>query len=148
LLFNNLARLPDLRDQLTGELIPEVQAHLAKRKLDALGDWEPFQNKLSSVAEELENRRRHGNEAYGQVKEQYEQFLRDIDVRDYRPVSRYTYGEDEGSYDDLRAEVHRKINGRLDEIAADLAREQSDLLQAKFVNLSTTESPSRKLSET
>ena len=141
LLFNNLARLPDLRDQLTGELIPEVQAHLAKRKLDALGDWEPFQNKLSSVAEELENRRRHGNEAYGQVKEQYEQFLRDIDVRDYRPVSRYTYGEDEGSYDDLRAEVHRKINGRLDEIAADLAREQSDLLQAKFVNLSTTESP-------
>lgn len=139
-LYNSLARLPDLRDQLTGEVIPEVQAHLAKRKLDALADWEPFQTKVSGVAAELENRRRHGNEAYGHVKEQYEQFLRDIDVRDYRPVTRYTYGEDEGSYDDLHEEVRRKVVGRLDEIAGDLAREQSDLLQAKFVNIATTES--------
>ena len=132
-LFNALARLPDLREQLTHQVVPEIQAHFTKRKLDGLVDWEPFQTKVNAVEEELEKRRRHGNERFGEVKETYEQFLREVRVADYRPRTRYTYGEDEDSYRDLYGEVRTKIENRLKEIADDLEREQTDLLKAKYI---------------
>jgi hypothetical protein len=134
-LFNALAQLPDLREQLIHQVVPEIQAYLTKRKLDGLANWEPFQVKVNAVEEELEKQRRHGNERFGTVKETYEQFLREIEVGDYRPRTRYTYGEDEGSYRDLYEEVRMKIEGRLDEIAADLEREQTDLLKAKYIHI-------------
>ncbi|MBC8263375.1 MAG: hypothetical protein H8E47_04540 [Anaerolineales bacterium] len=134
-LFNALARLPDLREQLTRQVVPEIQAHLTKRRLDGLADWEPFQVKVNAVEEELEKRRRHGNERFGEVKETYERFLRQVEVSDYRPRTRYTYGEDEGSYCDLYEEVRTKIGGRLNEVATDLKREQTDLLKAKYIHI-------------
>ncbi|MBK9232163.1 MAG: hypothetical protein IPO15_15260 [Anaerolineae bacterium] len=100
-LFNALAHLSDLREQLTNQVVAEITMHLTKRRLDGLADWENFRAKVKSVEEELEARRRHGNERFGVVKETYEKFLRDIGVGDYRPRTRYTYGEDEGSYRDL-----------------------------------------------
>ena len=100
-LFNALDQVPDLRDRLTRQVVPEIQAHLTKRKLDGLADWEPFQHKAEAIEEELEERRRHGNEQFTQVKESYEKFLREIEVGDYRPRTRYTYGEDQGTYRDL-----------------------------------------------
>jgi DNA repair exonuclease SbcCD ATPase subunit len=132
-LFNALARLPELRAELTRQVVPEIQAHLTKRKIDGLADWEPFQAKVQAIEEELEKRRRHGNELFGQTKESYEEFLREIEVSDYRPRTRYTYGEDEGSYGDLYEEVRIKVETRLNEIAAELDRENTDLLKAKHI---------------
>ena len=135
-LFNALARLPDLREQLTRQIVPEIQAHLTKRKLDGLGDWELFRAKVDAVEEELDKRRRHGNERFSEVKETYEQFLREMNVSDYRPRTRYTYGEDEDSYRDLYQEVCAKIENRLAEITDDLERENTDLLKAKHIFVS------------
>jgi|GEM_PF-1691437 len=132
-LFTALQRVPDLRDQLTRQVVPEIQAHLTKRKQEGLGDWEPFKAKVAAIEEELGKRRRHGNEQFGQAKERYESFLREIEVGDYRPRTRYTYGEDEESYRDLYEEVRAKIEGRLDEIAADLERDKTDLLKARYI---------------
>ena len=134
-LFNALASLPDLRDQLIRQVVPEIQAHLTKHKLAGLADWEPFQAKVDVVEGELERRRRHGNEHFGAVKETYEQFLREIEVGDYRPRARYTYGEDEDSYRDLYEEVRKKAEGRLAEIAGDLERDRSDLLKARYIHI-------------
>ena len=132
-LFNALERLPDLQRELTREVIPQIQVHLTKQRLEGLADWETFQVKVRTVEEELEKRRRHGNERFGEVKEEYETFLRAIDVRDYRPKTRYTYGEDEGSYRDLYQEVQTKVNDRLDEISADLEQNEVDLLKAEYI---------------
>ena len=132
-LFNALERLPDLQRDLTREVIPEIQAHLTKHGLNGLTDWETYRVKVKAVEDELEKRRRHGNERFGQVKGQYEAFLRAMDVRDYRPTTRYTYGEDEGSYQDLYREVQTKISERLDEINADLEQNQVDLLKAEYI---------------
>jgi len=104
-LFNALEHLPDLQRDLTREVIPEIQVHLTKQGLKGLANWETFQVKVRAVEEELEKRRRHGNERFGEIKEKYEAFLRAIDVKDYRPKTRYTYGEDEDSYQDLYREV-------------------------------------------
>lgn len=134
-LFNALAQLPDLREQLIHQVVPETQAYLTKYKLEGLANWEPFLAKVNAIEEELEKRRRHGNERFGTVKETYEQFLREIEVGDYRPRTRYTYGEDEESYRDLYEEARLKIEGRLDEIAADLERVQTDLLKAKYIHI-------------
>lgn len=133
-LFNALARLPELREELTRKVVPEIQAHLTKRKIDGLADWEPFQAKVHAIEEELENRRRHGNELFGQAKESYEEFLREMEVGDYRPRTRYTYGEDEGSYRDLYEEVRAKVETRLNEIASSLDREKTDLLKARHIH--------------
>lgn len=138
-LFNALSRLPDLREQLTRQVVPEIQAHLTKRKLDGLADWELFQAKVKGVEEELESRRRHGNETFTTVKERYEKFLRDMKVDDYRPRSRYTYGEDNESYGDLYTEVREKIDRRLTEIDQDLSRNQTDLLKIQYINIATDE---------
>jgi hypothetical protein len=132
-LFNALARLPELCEDLTRQVVPEIQAHLTKRKIHGLADWEPFQAKVQAIEEELEKRRRHGNELFGQTKESYEEFLREIQVSDYRPRTRYTYGEDEGSYGDLYEEVRTKVETRLNEIASELDREKTDLLKAKHI---------------
>jgi hypothetical protein len=134
-LFNVLARSPDLQHDLTQQVIPEIQVHFTKRRLSGLSDWEPFQAKIRAIEGELERRRRHGNERFGEVKETCEQFLREINVGDYRPRTRYTYGEDEGSYRDLYEEVRSKIEGRLNEIASDLERDRTDLLKAKHIHI-------------
>lgn len=134
-LFNTLSRLPDLRDQLAHQVVPEIQAHLTKRRVDGLGDWELFRSKVNSIEEELEKRRRHGSETFNAAKEEYENILREMRIGDYRPRTRYTYGEDEGSYTDLYEEVKGKIEKRLEEIAADLSREQTDLLKAQYINI-------------
>jgi hypothetical protein len=134
-LFNAVARLPDLQSRLTNEVIPEIQAHLARRGLAGLSDWEPMHAKVEAVETELAKRRRHGNDTFANTKELYEQFLRAIDVGDYRPRSRYTYGEDEGSYRDLYEEVRVKTSTRLSEIAHELEREQTDLLKAEHITL-------------
>jgi DNA repair exonuclease SbcCD ATPase subunit len=89
--------------------------------------------KVEAIEEELEKRRRHGNELFGEVKEDYEEFLRVIDVRDYRPTTRYTYGEDEGSYQDLYKEVQEKATSRLEEIEEDLEQNEVDLLKAEYI---------------
>lgn len=138
-LFNTLSRLPDLRDQLAHQVVPEIQAHLTKRRLDGLGDWELFRSKVDSVEEELEKRRRHGNETFNAVKEEYEKVLREMLVGDYRPRTRYTYGEDSGSYGDLYEEVKSKMEKRLEQISADLSREQTDLLKAQFITVVSDE---------
>ncbi len=134
LLYSSLEHLPELRNQLTQEVVPEIQAYLSKQGIKALPDWEQFSLKIEAVEQELEKRRRHGNEAFGQEKEIYEEFLRAIGVGEYRPMSRYTYGEDRDSYHDLYEEVRRKTNARLDELARNLEREQSDLWQAQYVS--------------
>jgi len=134
-LFNALAGLPDLRKQLIHQVVPEIQAHLTKHKLAGLTDWEPFQAKVDATEGELERRRRHGNERFGEVKETYEQFLREVGVGDYRPRTRYTYGEDEDSYRDLYEEVREKTEDRLKEIAGDLERDQTDLLKVKYIHI-------------
>jgi hypothetical protein len=138
-LFNTLSRLPDLREQLTQQVVPEIQVHFTKRGQKGLADWEPFRAKVSAVEEELEKRRRHGNETFSAVKETYETVLREINVGDYRPRARYTYGEDNDSYRDLYEEVRAKIEKRLDEITADLSREQTDLLKVRYINIVTDE---------
>ena len=138
-LFNALARLPDLRDQLTGQVEPEIRANFVKRKLEALEDWEQFAAKIDAIEAELEKRRAYGNEIFGQAKEEYEKFLRDIEVRDFRPRTRYTYGEDQESYRDLYEEVRSKISGRLDEIRRDLEQLNVDLLKARYIQATTSE---------
>lgn len=135
LLFNTLSRLPDLRQQLTQQVVPEIQAHFTKHRLDKLADWEIFRAKVQVVEADLEKRRRHGNETFSSTRERYEQVLRETAVGDYRPVTRYTYGEDEDSYQDLYAEVRNKLEKRLDEMEADLAREQTDLLKIQYIHL-------------
>jgi len=132
-LFNALERTPNLQRGLTREVVPQIQVHLTKQRLDGLDAWETFQVKVRAVEEELEKRRRHGNERFGEVKEEYEAFLRAIDVRDYRPTTRYTYGEDEGSYQDLYREVKTKVDQRLKEIGDDLQQNEVDLLKAEYV---------------
>ncbi len=132
-LFNALERTPDLQRELTREVIPQIRVHLTKQRLGGLDAWETFQAKVRAVEEELEKRRRHGNERFGEVKEEYEAFLRAIDVRNYRPTTRYTYGEDEGSYQDLYREVKTKVNERLEEIGGDLQQNGVDLLKAEHV---------------
>lgn len=138
-LFNALARLPDLRDQLTRQVVPEIRANFAKRKLEALEDWEQFAGKIAAIEADLEKRRAYGNQVFGQAKEEYERFLRDIEVRDFRPRTRYTYGEDEESYRDLYEEVRSKIGGRLDEIGGDLEQLNVDLLKARYIQATTSE---------
>jgi hypothetical protein len=132
-LFNALERTPDLQRDLTREVIPQIQAHLTKQRLDGLDAWETFQVKVHTVEEELEKRRRHGNERFGEVKKEYETFLRAIKVKNYRPTTRYTYGEDEDSYRDLYREVRSKVNERLDEIEGDLEQNEVDLLKAEYI---------------
>lgn len=134
-LFNALAHLPELREKLTREVVPEIQSHLTKHRLEGLTDWEPFGAKVKEVEEELETRRRHGNEEFIKVKERYESFLRDIGVAEHRPRARYTYGEDQDSYRELYEEVRAKVEGRLDDIALDLNRNQTDLLKAQYIHL-------------
>lgn len=134
-LFNALVHLPELREKLTREVVPEIQSHLTKRRLDGLADWEPFDSKVKDVEAELEARRRHGNEEFVKTKEGYEDFLRDIGVAEHRPRARYTYGEDEDSYRDLYGEVLAKIDGYLNEIALELKRNQTDLLKAQHIHL-------------
>jgi hypothetical protein len=133
-LFNALERTPGLQRELTREVIPQIQAHLTKERLGGLDAWETFRVKVRAVEEELEKRRRHGNERFGEVKEEYETFLRAIDVSDYRPRTRYTYGEDEGSYQDLYREVKTKVDGRLKEIEDNLERNEEDLLKAEYIH--------------
>jgi hypothetical protein len=142
-LFNTLSRLPDLRNQLTSQVVPEILAHLSKRRLEGLGDWEPFRSKVTAVEEELEKRRRHGNETFNSAKEEYEGILREMNIGDYRPRTRYTYGEDDGSYNDLHEEVKNKIEYRLDEITADLSREKTDLLKVQYINIVADENLKR-----
>lgn len=132
-LFNALERTPDLQRELTREVIPQIQAHLAKERLDGLDAWETFGVKVRAVEQELEKRRRHGNERFGEVKQEYEAFLRAIDARNYRPTTRYTYGEDKGSYQDLYREVKTKVDERLKEIENDLEQNEVDLLKAKYI---------------
>lgn len=132
-LFNALERTPDLQRELTREVIPQIRVHLTKERLEGLDAWETFQVKVRAVEEELEKRRRHGNERFGEVKGEYEAFLRAIDVRNYRPTTRYTYGEDEGSYQDLYREVKAKVHERLKEIGDDLEQNEVDLLKAEYV---------------
>lgn len=132
-LFNALEHIPDLQRELTREVIPQIQAHLTKKRLEGLAAWETFQVKVQTVEEELEKRRRYGNERFGEVKEEYESFLHTIDVKNYRPTTRYTYGEDEGSYQDLYREVKTKVSERLEEIENDLEQNEVDLLKAEYV---------------
>jgi len=136
-LFNALGRLHDLRDQLTGQVVPEIRANFTKRRLDALEDWEQFAGKIKAIEEELEKRRRHGNQIFGEAKEEYEKLLQSIDVGDYRPRTRYTYGEDQESYQDLHEEVRGKIEHRLGEIQHDVDRIKVDLLKAKYIQAPT-----------
>ncbi|MFQ5758748.1 MAG: hypothetical protein ACE5IF_03640, partial [Candidatus Bathyarchaeia archaeon] len=138
LLFDSLNHLPDLQERLTREFVPEIQAHLTKRRTDkreSLLDYEPFQQKLEDIENELEKRRRHGNEQFGQEKEVYEELLRQANVGDWRLRSRYTYGEDEDSYKDLYDEVKSKLNTRLKEIAEDLENARTDWLKARYIHL-------------
>jgi len=133
-LFNALDRLPELRGHLTQQVIPEIQAFFTKNREKGLAQWETFATKIQTIADELESHRRHGNEHFGQVKESYEAYLRELSVRDYRPRARYTYGEDQESYQDLYEDVRGKIEERLQEIRVDLQREQTDLLKAKYIH--------------
>ena len=132
-LFNALARTPDLQEKLTRQIVPEIQAHLTKRGAEGLPDWEVFRVKVETVEEELEKRRKHGNEQFAQVKEGYESFLRSIEVNDYRLRTRYTYGEDAGSYRDLYHEVKSKMEGRIKEIKEEIEQNQVDLLKAEYI---------------
>ena len=138
-LFVNLSHLPDLQVRLTREVIPAIQAHFVKEQLGALPDWEPFQVQVEAVEQDLEERRRHGNETFGQVKEKYEAFLRDIDVGEYRLRTRYTYGEDEDSYHDLYLEVESKIRRRLETLEQRLNQAHVDLLKAKYIHILSTD---------
>jgi hypothetical protein len=138
-LFNDLGRLHDLRDQLTGQVVPQIRADFAKRKLDALEDWEQFAGKIGAIEQELEKRRRYGNQLFGETKEEYESLLRLIEVEEYRPRTRYTYGDDEGSYGDLHEEVKRKIEHRLRELREDLNRIKVDLLKARYIQAPSSE---------
>lgn len=133
-LFNALDRLPELRERLTQQVIPEIQAFFTKNKEKGLPQWETFATKIQAIADELESHRRYGNEHFGQIKESYETFLRELSVGDYRPRTRYTYGEDQESYQDLYEDVCNKIEDRLQEIRIDLQREQTDLLKAKYIH--------------
>jgi len=139
-LFNALGRLPDLRDELTGQLVPEIRANFTKHKLDALEDWEQFAAKMGAIEAELEKRRRHGNETFGEAKEEYEILLRTVEVEDYRPRTRYTYGEDQESYRDLYEEVKGKLANRLGELQQELDRIKVDLLKARYIQALSEES--------
>lgn len=134
MLFNALDRLPDLRERLTQQVIPEIQAFFTKNKEKGLDRWETYAAKVKGIEDELDSQRRHGNERFGEVKESYETFLRNLAVRDYRPRGRYTYGEDQESYQELYEDVRDKMEGRLEEITRDLQREQTDLLKAKYIH--------------
>lgn len=134
-LFNSLARLPDLRDRLTGQFVPEVRSHFAKHKVDGLAQWEIFSDKLNEIEVDLDNRRRHGSQLFGDVKTRYETVLREAGVGDYRLRSRYTYGEDEGSYSDLYEAVVEKLTARIRELQQILRAAQSDMSQARHIQL-------------
>lgn len=133
-LFNDLGHLPELRSQLTQEVVPEIQATFTKQKELGLGKWEIYAAKLRELEEELQSHQRHGNQIFGDTKEGYETILRGLDVADFRLRTRYTYGEDQESYQDLYEEIKAKIEGRLHELDVDLEREQNDLLKAKYIH--------------
>jgi hypothetical protein len=132
-LFNALTSVPELKENLTQEIVPEILSHLTKRKMDGLNDWEVFTLRIQAVEEDLENLRRYGNELFNKKKEEYEMFLRNINVSDFRPKCRYTYGEDQESYRDLYEEVRTKVESRIREIYIELEKNQLDLLKAQFI---------------
>lgn len=136
-LFASMGNLPDLSDRLTRDLVPEIMSHFVRRrddKRDSLADWEPFKEKIAEISRELEQRRRHGNDLFAQEKEKYEVFLRDANIGDWRLRSRYTYGEDSESYQDLYQEICAKLESRLGEIADDIKSANSDWLKAEYIH--------------
>jgi hypothetical protein len=136
-LFAALEPLPDLSDRLTRDLVPEITSHFVRRreeKRDSLADWEPFKEKLDEINNELDLRRRHGNELFAQAKGDCEKFLQHSQIGDWRLLSRYTYGEDDESYHDLYREVCAKLETRLREIGEDVAAVNTDWLKAKYIH--------------
>src|SRR5690606_2107724 len=132
--------MPDLSERFANDFVGEIVAHFVKRreqKRDSLADWEPFDDRLAEFKQELETRRRQGNEIFVGKKEKYELLLRNSDVGDWRLRSRYTYGEDLESYDDLYQEIRTKLETRLREIGDDLRNTNTDWLKARYIHSSS-----------
>lgn len=113
-LFDQLGTFPDLRRQLTEEVVPHILEVFNRRKECALvEDYEIFDKKLKVIEADLLQMRQSGQEAFANDRVRYEAFLRDeLGVEKVVLHATYSFDDHQASYESLYEQVREKIETR------------------------------------
>lgn len=133
MLFGSTGLPDDLRASLTKDVVPSITEHLVKHRFDALKDWEHFRRKVEDINRLFSERQTAGNRQFGEMKDEYIAFLREMNVGHSVLRARYEYGDDEASYRDLYEDVVEKLRGRLGELGSELEQFNSDLIRVEYL---------------
>lgn len=134
-LYKSLSAMPDLRSRLTDEVVSEIMRNFALRKMAALAeDAEIFRRQFDEIARQRDLRIAAGNEAFGEKKQRYRQWLVAMGVERPDFPARYSPVEHEQSYQDMFQQVRTLALAHLDQIAERLKSLDLDLRKARRIH--------------
>ena len=135
--YNSLRSLRELRQELTHNLVPEIQEHFNQQKFGALLDCEVYEKKLK----EIENKRdlifSQGSDEFSGLREKYESLLRNsLGVERASLRGEYSFDKHQTCYEDLYSQVKEKVQERAAQVAERIRQMHADLLKVtKIIEL-------------
>ena len=133
-LYKSLIAMPDLRSRLTDEVVREIGRNFVLRGMDALAeDSELFRERFDEIARQRDLRIAAGNEAFGEKKQRYRQWLVAMGIERPDFPARYSPVEHEQSYQDMFQQVRKLAIAHLDHLTDRLRSLDLDLRKARRI---------------
>jgi hypothetical protein len=143
-IYKSLVTMPDLRARLTDEVVREIMRNFTRRGPDALAeDVEHFRTQFDEITRERDSRVAAGHEAFGDVKQQYRQWLAAMGVERSDFPAHYSPVEHELSYQDMLQQVRSLAVGHLDHLAERFDSVDLDLRKARRIHFQKLSSEER-----
>ncbi|MFQ6042701.1 MAG: hypothetical protein ACE5PV_17730, partial [Candidatus Poribacteria bacterium] len=128
--YNSLRSLRELRQKLTHNLVPEIQEHFNKQKLDALLDCEVYDKKLKEIENERDLIFSQGSDEFSELRDRYESLLRNfLGVERASLHATYSFDEHQTSYESLYSQVKEKARERASQVEERIRQMYADLLK-------------------
>jgi hypothetical protein len=143
--YKSLAAMSDLRTRMTDEVVREIMHNFTKKGVKALDeDVEHFQLRFAEIERERDVRIAAGNDAFGEVKQSYRQWLASTGVERPDFPARYSPLEHEQSYQDMYEQVKKLAIGYLDHLMEQTESLDLDLRQARRIYIQKLSEEERK----
>ncbi len=100
---------PALLDELNQDIIFRIKEHLASKKLDALADWEVFQNKIQGLQDRWDQAIQERRKAFVTRVETYEKLLKDAGITRVELDARYDDANPDLSWKRILQDVKKHL---------------------------------------
>jgi len=139
LLYKSLSTMPNLRRRLTNDIVPEIMRNFtlsfAQKNIDAITESaEYFRNQFDEITRERDAQIAIGNQAFGEIKKGYRQWLADMGVERPDFPARYSPLEHDQSYQDMYEQIKRLAVSHLEHLAELIRTLDLDARKAQLIH--------------